>query len=66
MIYKNENNKKKLVTDNLQFKSLSPMFWLSFLSWKVYEQGVLSLHFHIKKHGHVGWANKNELTHNEI
>jgi hypothetical protein len=36
-----------LIASHLQVKSLSHMFWLSFSSWKVYKQCVLSLHFHI-------------------
>jgi hypothetical protein len=42
------------------------MFWLSLSSWKVYKQGVLWIHFHILKGGHMGWVNQNDLIQNRI
>jgi hypothetical protein len=37
-----------LIANNLQLKSLPHMIWFSFLSWKIYKQGVLSYIFIFK------------------
>jgi hypothetical protein len=42
---------KMLIGKDLQLKSLFHMFLLSFSSWKVYKQGVLSYIFIFKKMG---------------
>ncbi len=63
---------KLLVTSHLQLNIFSckwfatkffiPYVLAPFSSWNVYKQDVLSLHFHIYKHGHMGWTNESDLT----